>query len=117
MATYFRHFRVYGKYLGSAQEHIRFIHGEAQEPVPYMMFCPACGEIWAEMAVVNSSAEWRIIGGYCEKHGKSRYAIAGSLMLQWEPELTAILPDEVIKREFALHLRLWDKENDQLDRV
>jgi hypothetical protein len=31
-------------------------------------------------------------------------------MLAWEPELTEILPDEVIRREFELHMRLWDKE-------
>jgi len=40
--------------------------------------------------------------------------VPGSLMLAWEPELTDILPDEVIKREFALHLRLWDKENEKV---
>jgi hypothetical protein len=111
MPSFFRQFYVNDQYLGSSEDHIRFIHGEAQHPVPYVMFCPCCGELWARMPVVNSMADWRIIGGYCERHGKSRYAIAGSLMLQWEPELTAILPDGVIQREFELHLRLWDKEN------
>ena len=111
MPSFFRQFYVNDQYLGSSEDHIRFIHGEAQHPVPYVMFCPCCGEIWARMPVVNSMADWRIVGGYCERHGKSRYAIAGSLMLQWEPELTAILPDGVIRREFELHLRLWDREN------
>lgn len=107
---FFRHFYIGATYLGSSEDHIRFIHGEAQQPVPYVMFCPACGEVWARMPVVNSMANWRIIGGYCELHGKSaRYVVPGSLMLNWEPELTKILPDAVIRREFDLHVRLWER--------
>jgi hypothetical protein len=113
---FIRHFNVTNQYgietcLGAAEDHLRFIHAEAQEPQPYAMFCPTCGEIWAKMPVDGSNREWRIIGGYCEQHpGPSRYTVHGSLMLAWEPELTEILPDEVIRREFELHMRLWDKE-------
>lgn len=99
------------EWLGDADDHVRFIHAEAQEPQSYAMFCPICGDIWARMPIYNSRREWRIIGGYCEQHpGPSRYVVHGSLMLNWEPELTAILPDEVIKREFEVHIRLWEKE-------
>jgi hypothetical protein len=113
-----RHFYVNNQYgietwLDYAEEHLRFVHGEAQHPQPYAMFCPTCGEIWARMPVDGSNREWRIIGGYCEQHpGASRYVVHGSLMLAWEPELTEILPDEVIRREFELHMRLWDKETE-----
>jgi hypothetical protein len=100
--------------FGSSEDHIRFVGGEAQEPIPYMMWCPKCGEIWARMPVDGSRREWRIIGGYCEQHpGPSTYVIHGSLMLNWEPELTAILPDDVIRREFDLHMRLWEKEQNE----
>jgi hypothetical protein len=78
------------------------------------MFCPTCGEIWARMPVGGSSQPWRIIGGYCEQHpGPSTYVVHGSLMLNWEPELTAILPDDVIRREFDLHMRLWEREQNE----
>ena len=120
---FIRHFNVTNQYgietcLGAAEDHLRFIHAEAQEPQPYAMFCPTCGEIWAKMPVDGSNREWRIIGGYCEQHpGPSRYTVHGSLMLAWEPELTEILPDEVIRREFELHMRLWDKETENEHRT
>ena len=115
--TFIRHFLIRDhkdelpQHLGIAEDHTRFVHAEAQQPAPYAMFCPTCGEIWARMPVDGSTRGWRIIGGHCEQHpGPSRYVVHGSLILNWEPELTAILPDEVIRREFELHLRLWDKE-------
>ena len=117
--SFVRHFYLKDQYgveslLGSGTEHMRFVHAEAQQPQPYAMFCPTCGEMWARMPVDGSNREWRIIGGYCEQHpGPSRYVVHGSLMLQWEPELTAILPDEVIRREFEVHMRLWDREHAQ----
>jgi hypothetical protein len=109
--TYFRHFFIDGQYYGSGEDKIRFVHAEAQEPMPYAMFCPTCGEIWARMPVENSQREWRIIGGYCEKHpGVSPYVVHGSLILAWEPDLYDCMPPEMLKREFELHLRLWEKE-------
>lgn len=110
--AFVRHFFVGKQYLGSSDDHLRFIHGEAQEPLPYCMFCPTCAEIWARLPVDGSSREWRVISHYCEAHpGPSKYVVHGSLMLNWEPELTAILPADAIRREFELHVRLWEKEN------
>lgn len=104
-----RHFLLGAENLGSAEDSLRFIHGEAQQPQPYAMFCPGCGEVWARMPVSGSNREWHVVNRHCEAHpGPSRYIVHGSLISNWEPELTAIFPDEVIKREFELHLRLWD---------
>lgn len=110
--AFFRHFYVNGEYLGSSEDPSRIVHATLTQPIPYVMFCPVCGEIWARMPVVNSMADWRIIGGYCEKHQPpTRFMVPGSLILNWEPELTKILPDAVIRREFELHIRLWGKEH------
>ena len=108
--TYLRHFWVGNTYLGSAEDRLRFVHAEAQQPQPYAMFCPTCGEIWARMPVDGSQREWRIVGGHCEQHpGPSRFVVAGSLIMVWEPELYEILPEEVLKRELRLHLNLLEK--------
>lgn len=107
-----RHFHIHGQYYGSGEEKLRYVHGELQQPAPYAMFCPHCGEIWARMPVDGSNREWVIIGGYCEQHpGPSRFVVHGSLILQWEPELYLSLSSEMIRREFEVHMRLWEKEN------
>jgi len=106
---YLRHFWLGNTYLGSAEDHLRFVHAEVQQPQPYAMFCPTCGELWARMPVDGSSREWRIIGGYCERHpGTSRFVVPGSLILNWEPELYEILPEAVLRRELLLHLDLLE---------
>lgn len=118
---FFRHFYIreaYEKeltYRGSSDEHMRIVHAQLEQPAPYVVFCPVCGDIWARLPVVNSDREWQIRGGYCERHRQpTRFIIPGSLILDWEPELTAILPDAVVIREFNLHMRLWEKENGEV---
>lgn len=49
---------------------------------------------------------------YCEEHaGPDFRKVPGSLYLSWEPEFNETFPPEVIRREFELTLRLWEKEN------
>jgi len=110
---YIRHFFVGDKYYGSAEARKRIIHGELQEPQHYAMFCPECGEVWARMPVegVTTPNWWRIIGGNCRRHpGPSPFVVAGSLMLNWEPELQEMLPEELLREwELPLHFEFWDK--------
>jgi hypothetical protein len=103
-----RHFHINDSYFGSATEHRRQIHAQLDEPQHYAMFCPSCGDLWARMPVdgVTTLNWWRIIGGCCEKcQPASPYVLAGSLIMNWEPDLQKILPEAVVRREFELHLK------------
>ena len=109
---YTRHFYIWSNYYGAAEEHKRIIHAELHEPQHYAMFCPECGEVWARMPVdgVGTPNWWRIIGGNCERHPPtSRYVVGGSLILNWEQELTDLLPEAVLRRELELHLKLVEQ--------
>lgn len=106
-----RHFFVGKQYLGSGPDRLRFIHGEAQQPWPYVVFCSDCGDIWARMPVDGSSREWGVLGRHCEAHSRYSREIPGSLIVDWEPELFETFSPEMIQREFDLHLKYLEKQN------
>lgn len=109
--AFVRHFFIGNSYLGSGEDHLRFIHGEAQQPWPYAMFCPACGEVWARMPVDGSDREWSSMHRHCEAHSHYSREVPGSLILAWEPELFKSFSPEMIEREFHLHLKYWERES------
>jgi len=104
-----RHFHVEGKYLGSREEGLQYIHGELHQPQHYAYFCPECGDTWARLPVdgVTTPNWWRIMGGNCRKHpGPSRFTVPGSLLLSWDEKFGENLPDGVIRWEFERHLAI-----------
>lgn len=90
------------------------IHGEKHAPKGSSYFCPKCGQIWAEVPVhcSNVMEEFQVQGGYCKDHpGPSPFTVAGSLLLSWEPEYSALLltcPD-VVRWEFMRHLEFIER--------
>lgn len=110
--TFPRHFIIHGQHYGTGQDHWRRVHEELQDPSPYALFCPHCVEIWAKMPVEGSKRNWMVYTVHCENHpGKSPYTIHGSVLLNWETELLKILPPEMVRREFEVHMKLWEKEH------
>lgn len=109
--SFLRHFFIKDQYLGSGEDHLRFVHGEAQQPWPYAVFCSECGEIWARMPVDGSGREWAILGRHCEKHSRYSHEVPGSLILNWEPELYKTFSAGMLRRELELHLNYWEKHN------
>lgn len=110
--TFLRHFFIGNQYLGCGQDKLRFVHGEAQQPWPYAVFCPACGDVWARMPVDGSDREWSSLHRHCEAHSRYSREIPGSLILSWEPELFETFSLEMIQREFTLHMRYTEKQNE-----
>jgi hypothetical protein len=111
--SFTRHFFIGNQYLGSGEDRLRFIHGEAQQPWPYVVFCSECGEIWARMPVDGSEREWGVLGRHCEAHSHFSREVPGSLIADWEPEFFKSFSREMIEREFKLHMNYWERQNGQ----
>ena len=101
--------------LGSFQRPATIVHAERQPPYSLAYFCPECGDIWARCPVFDSNGrrtKWEIGGGYCMLHpGPSPFTVAGSLLLSWEPEYSALLLTlpEVVKWEFDRHMEFFER--------
>jgi len=106
-------FYIEGKYMGEAN---RAIHKDASGisyyPTSLAFFCTKCGDTWARI-VVNKS-DFRVEYGDCRKHEVDSLRISGerpgSLYRPWLSYLVDDLPIEVIRREFNLHLKYYERE-------
>jgi len=112
---YDQHFHVEGRFLGSVVRSHVIVHGERQPAYSYAYFCPDCGELWAKCPVTDENGfvnKWQIQGGHCRLHpGPSQFTVAGSLLLAWEPEYSALLlscPD-VVRWEYQRHMEYYDR--------
>jgi hypothetical protein len=111
--TFSRHFIVNEQSFGTGQDHWRRVHGEVQDPSPYALFCPGCVRIWAKMPVEGSNRNWMVFTVPCEEHPEAElpYKLAGSVLFDWDSEILRLLPPEMVKREFELHMRYWEQKN------
>ena len=112
---YDQHFHVEGRFLGSVTRPATIVHAERQPPYSYAYFCPDCGNLWAKCPVSDTNGrvmKWQIQGGHCKDHpGPSAFTVAGSLLLAWEEEYSALLlscPD-VVKWEFDRHMEFIER--------
>ena len=108
-----QHFIVEGKYLGTAERQMLFVHAQPQRPVSYAFFCPVCAEVWARCPVERADGtteNFMVWTQACRKHTFHRLAVPGSLTLSWEPDFTAAFPDELVRWEFDRHLDYAEKE-------
>ena len=103
------------RFLGSFCRPANIIHAERQPPNSYAYFCPTCGEVWARCPTTDNNGEsrpWQIQGGHCRLHpGPSQFTVAGSLLLAWETEYSALLlscPD-IVRWEFERHMEYYQR--------
>lgn len=115
-------FIIHGKPAGQGVMP-NFIYGnrEVAAPQSKCFFCPACGDIWARMVLLEPgkhsyfTLEWR----KCEKHeanGPRAFDLPGSLWLDWNVDYTDNLPPAILQREFDLHIKHYLKWQETIER-
>jgi len=115
MAVYEQSIYIEDRFLGMFTRPPVIVHAERQHPYSYAYFCPDCGNLWAKCPVSDANGnvmKWQIQGGHCRLHpGPSQFTVAGSLLLAWEPEYSALLlscPD-VVRWEFQRHMEYYQR--------
>jgi hypothetical protein len=96
-----QHFFIEGRYIGSTERSLEFVHAEAVLPTSYWFLCPCCGDEWAKVAVESKQhrGRWAPVIQSCRKCGGS-----GSIWRPWDYEYTENLPLAVLKWEFLREL-------------
>lgn len=78
-------------------------------------YCTECGDVWARLILINSRGEREpldVSSNSCERH-REQYGIAGSLLSCFRGDgYIDYLPLAAIKREFLLHLKQMENENE-----
>jgi hypothetical protein len=82
------------------------LHGRLCQEKSLTYVCPECGEAWALLPVEGSKFSTEL--GLCHRHARDASTISGlipgSLLRPWSQKLFQSLPNEVLRREFLLHL-------------
>lgn len=112
---YKQSFFVNGKYLGEAMRQPVHVHESLQAPHGTAYFCPVCASIWAVFPVVDTMTQQQLdFMPYrvpCAAHTNTDWgAIPGSIWSAWDDEFNSILPDDVIRYEFAQAMKLYKEE-------
>lgn len=95
--------------MGFAPRTMPIVFGIECVPQSVAFFCNECGTLWAVASVPNSSYTLRQV--LCEKHDHHHWrTISGSIWSDDDRLYREALPPEVIKREFELMLKLYEKE-------
>lgn len=64
-------------------------------------FCSKCGDIWGRVAI--GGRDWQVLSVGCLNHPTWPWEPGGSFLLPWNHTMLNELPEEVLRREFALH--------------
>lgn len=90
---------------------LELVHAQLQRAEGRAWFCETCGEVWAR-AVVEGGV-FRVLSAPCEDHLDSlmNIRIPGSLLIPLEKEFNDSLPLELWRREFELHVRFFERQN------
>lgn len=73
-------------------------------------FCAYCGDIWERVILVDSRAKSRpfeVMTVACLRHG------GGSVLAHQFRDLLPLLPQDILRREFELHIQQAERENDE----
>ena len=107
------HFFVGSAYMGSGQRDMLNHDPRHSPPLSVAFFCQRCGEVWARSALQDQAYEcWSML---CEKHTvEYPFQVPGSTWMPWDRGHNESLSDEMLKREFIIHLAHYDRFKDQL---
>jgi hypothetical protein len=110
-----QHFIIEGKYLGSTERDMVYVHSQKQVPTSYAFFCPKCAALWATcpVEVVPGQPEhFMVWTRACKRHFYHAQEVPGSLWMEWDKDFNAAFPPEVLRWELNRHLDLYkEKEN------
>ena len=71
-----------------------------------LLLCPWCGNVWARLTALDTTF-WSQRFIPCHNHQAAAFAYGcdvGGSLLELDPELINHLPEQLLKREFYLHL-------------
>lgn len=82
----------------------------------YVLVCPSCGDIWMKLEL--SPGEWRGLCAGCEKcpPWPLPESIPGSVITTVFCDELPLLPPELLRREFDLHMHFYST-HPQIERV
>lgn len=106
--TIFIRSQCYGQPVVRVLEQVR---ETMQTPCGKAWFCEQCGEVWARAVV--SARPFRVLSAPCEEHndGLLMLRVPGSILIPLDNDFNNSLPLEVWKREFELHTRFFERQN------
>lgn len=97
-----REFQIYtfleGQCLGHKVRGLQRTHEQLHVPFSHHYFCPACGEVWAKVVVMDEKTKHCFLPKPCPQHG------LGSLLCSWDDYLNLSLATKAILREIDLCL-------------
>jgi len=93
------HYFLGSRLLGSTSRHQTWDGVEPSFSRAY--FCTKCGDIWGRVAIDNK--DWMVLAVGCQKHPEWSAYPGGSFIYSWNRNIINELPDDVLRREFALH--------------
>lgn len=88
-------------------------YGGWMVPVSYLLVCPQCFETWGMVKYLEDRQAWPV-SQYCAACGVKDdwHPVPGSILLEEaygtiDTALLAALPEELIRREFDLHMKAY----------
>jgi hypothetical protein len=110
-----QHFIIEGKYLGSSEREMIYVHAQKQIPYSYAFFCPVCAALWATCPVEMISGKpehFQVLTRACHRHYHHAMEVPGSIFVGWDKDFNNAIPLEALRWELKQHLELFkDSEN------